>query len=97
MLTFRSLLTTQYFMMTYRSSFTYHSILYADLQVITDYSSLIAGVASAMGLLRLPKMPELKALNGGYNGQVTTTTTSTATTTTTYLLATHYLPLINLC
>jgi hypothetical protein len=25
-----------------------------------------------MGLLRLPKMPELKALNGGYNGQVTT-------------------------
>jgi hypothetical protein len=31
----------------------------------------LGGMASAMGLLRLPKMPELKALSGGYNGKNT--------------------------
>jgi len=31
----------------------------------------LGGVASSMGLLRLPKMPELKALNGGYNDKNT--------------------------
>lgn len=36
----------------------------------------LGGVASAMGLLRLPKMPELKALNGGYNGKNTAKDTS---------------------